>query len=216
MFTCNAYLSRNDYGEHSDNSYYGQVGLHSCNWEGRVGAARAVGMTLLGFFPWDCWNFNMLGGGVIMLKYALHCYCATTIIMHSEMWGSTDAAWGNLGLDYCVTGFYRLTCWWLISVPEESVSSLVVVLQTARLFPYWMGLGLSNGLPWVADLKIQGGYGGLVPCNTVPHSVDEKLCLIVFYLEELNNCFPELWARGREEKQYDVCQRVSDLFVLFT
>lgn len=55
-----------------------------------------------------------------------------------------------------------------------------------------------------------------MPCHTVPHSVDEKLCLIVFYLEELNNCFPELWARGREEKQYDVCQRVSDLFVLFT
>lgn len=51
MFTCNAYFSRNDYGEHSDNSYYGQVGLHR---EGRVGASRAVGMTLLGFFPLDC------------------------------------------------------------------------------------------------------------------------------------------------------------------
>lgn len=157
MFTCNAYLSRNDYGEHSDNSYYGQVGLHSCNWEGRVGAARAVGMTLLGFFPWDCWNFNMLGGGVIMLKYALHCSCATTIIMHSEMWGSTDAAWGNLGLDYCVTGFYRLTCWWLISVPEESVSFFSGCVTDCKAFPILNGFGAFKWIAMSSWFKDSGG-----------------------------------------------------------
>lgn len=28
LLTCNLHLHRNDYGEHGDNSYYGQVGLH--------------------------------------------------------------------------------------------------------------------------------------------------------------------------------------------
>lgn len=125
---------------------------------GKGGSIEGSGHDFVRLFPLDCQNFNMLEGGVIMLKYALHCYCATMIIMHTEMWVSTDAAWGNLGLDYRITGFYRLTYWWLISVPEESVSSLVVVLQGCRAFPILNGFG---AFKWIATSTWFKDSGGL-------------------------------------------------------